>query len=115
MPRGINLVPMTADPIGFPANVGENFRRVVDSIANINDTRQGVALVNGTLTLPTGLTRVLYAMVSLRDDPVINACIVKAAPTTGGSLQIKVFGLGAGPSIVASTTAINVTWIAYGF
>lgn len=112
----INLLPLATEAELLASSISENFRRLVDSVRNLNDTWSGTSPVTGSLTVTTGLRKVLYVTASFNSDPPSNDCLVVVgrpgvAPT---DVLLKVFGWGS-PSLVLSTTPINVTWIAYGF
>lgn len=116
----INLIPLSnLDPQQFAAYVGENFRRITDALKNASDERKGVSVVTGSATVTTGLTKVQFVAANFYDDPAgVDTLVLSARPSpTAGSVLLKVFGWGNtwNPTLIASTTPINVAWVAYGF
>jgi len=78
---------------------------------------RGSTSVTGTADVDTGLTTVVAVVASLGEDPDADAATVTAAiGGTAGHIDLKVWKLqdGTPNTLVASTVAKTVNWIAIG-
>jgi hypothetical protein len=102
----------------FSAWVARQFDRIKDVFSDTQVERKGVIPVNGSLVIATGLQRVQYCIAQFNGDPSVAAMAIACRPdATAGSILVRVFAWGNtwAPTLVLSTTPVNVAWFAYGF
>lgn len=102
----------------FSAWVARQFDRIKDAFANSQSERKGVTAVTGSLAIVTGLTRVQYCTAQFNGDPSVAAMALSCRPdVTAGSILVRVFAWGNtwNPTLILSTTPVNIAWFAYGF
>jgi hypothetical protein len=89
-------------------------KAVVSPTAGVR-TASGVGAVTGTLVVASGLTTITAVTATLNASPALTGNIVTAA-FSGANITLAVWKPTASGDCtpIASTTAVNVSWVAWG-